>query len=169
MEKLDTDGDGKITLEEFRMLFKEASKWLGNSQYENIEKKDSEIQNVKILKKMTWKFTLWKYWTYDYLQKLYLKSSGCLPKASMQWLEISMIQALKYWIFDSCFYKNLNWKRVWTEIKTLTMIQISKCQIFRSYQNHQHQKTFDYDISKIASHLSCWNKIEFIVKSVSCQ
>jgi len=26
MEKLDTDGDGKITLEEFRLLFKEASK-----------------------------------------------------------------------------------------------------------------------------------------------
>ena len=27
MEKLDTDGDGKITLEEFRLLFKEAAKW----------------------------------------------------------------------------------------------------------------------------------------------
>ena len=26
MEKLDTDGDGKITLEEFRLLFKEAAK-----------------------------------------------------------------------------------------------------------------------------------------------
>ena len=47
MEKLDTDGDGKITLEEFRLLFKEAAKW------ERLQAGDSKTvhhQKISVIK-----------------------------------------------------------------------------------------------------------------------